>query len=175
MKRIRDINDVLKSENRVVSPSGCWIWQGKKDRCGYGFFIRDKKQIRVHRMVLESIVGPLGDHLACHKCDVPSCFNPDHLFKGTSKDNHADMVAKGRQGIRSYKPSHKLSIRLRVGKHGNRFQALVFKGNKQHCLGTFGTLEDAIAARMKFLAEGKTQPPCTGNWRLLHTIARFIN
>lgn len=32
--------------------------------------------------------------LICHKCDNPQCFNPDHLFAGTVKDNAVDSSKK---------------------------------------------------------------------------------
>lgn len=34
---------------------------------------------------------------ACHHCDTPACFNPEHLFLGTPKDNSDDCKAKGRE------------------------------------------------------------------------------
>jgi hypothetical protein len=32
----------------------------------------------------------------CHRCDVPACIEPTHLFLGTVADNNADRDAKGR-------------------------------------------------------------------------------
>jgi len=34
-----------------------------------------------------------------HKCDVPLCVNPDHLFVGTQKNNIDDMHQKNRAAL----------------------------------------------------------------------------
>lgn len=41
----------------------------------------------------------------CHKCDVPNCINPEHLFLGTQKDNLRDMISKNR-GWQPHGESH---------------------------------------------------------------------
>lgn len=60
------------------------------------------KKWRHHRYVWTQTHGPIpkGMHVL-HRCDRPSCVNPEHLFLGTNADNVADRVAKGRNGPRS--------------------------------------------------------------------------
>lgn len=83
--------------NFTESPNGCWIFNGSKDRDGYGVFGKLGKQIRAHRASYEFHIGNIDNGLiVCHKCDNPSCINPDHLFLGTHKDNSQDMSFKNR-------------------------------------------------------------------------------
>src|SRR6266699_62896 len=50
-----------------------------------------------HIFACEVAHGPMPDGLlACHRCDVRRCVNPDHLFPGTHLENMQDMIAKGR-------------------------------------------------------------------------------
>lgn len=79
---------------------GCWLWTGGKSKVGYGM-IREGRRgtplILAHRFSYELLVGPIPDGLlACHKCDVRNCVNPQHIFIGTHADNTADMMRKGR-------------------------------------------------------------------------------
>jgi hypothetical protein len=78
--------------------SGCWLWVGSLNWAGYGRMTTPRGRLKTHRLSWEQHHGPIPSGLqVCHKCDVRSCCNPDHLFVGTNKDNHLDKVAKGRQ------------------------------------------------------------------------------
>jgi len=87
-------------QDRIIPEpnSGCWLWEGSVDGCGYGMIVRNGKTLKVHRLAWEEANRqsiPKGMRI-CHRCDVPACCNPDHLFLGTQQDNIADMVRKGR-------------------------------------------------------------------------------
>lgn len=77
----------------------CWLWTGAVNDKGYGWVSRTRAlgPTRAHRLSWELHEGniPKGK-CVLHKCDVPLCVNPGHLFIGTKKDNTQDMLRKNR-------------------------------------------------------------------------------
>jgi hypothetical protein len=74
----------------------CWPWLGRCYQRGYGRFYHWYNDYRAHRVAYTLHVGELGELDACHICDNPPCVNWRHLFKGTTQDNTADKMRKGR-------------------------------------------------------------------------------
>jgi hypothetical protein len=92
--------------SRVNKTDTCWVWTaGKSNK--YGDYYFNGKHFRVHRLVWESIHGPIPEKMViCHKCDNPPCCNPDHLFMGTQKDNVQDALKKGKYNYTANKNPH---------------------------------------------------------------------
>ena len=84
----------------VGEKSECWKWKGSRWKSGYGRFTIKQKAISAHRFIYEKLNGKiLGNLVAMHTCDNPSCCNPNHIISGTRKDNAIDMMTKGRQNF----------------------------------------------------------------------------
>lgn len=105
MININDFPERFSSKVEIVGE--CWIWNAAKNRAGYGVYCvytpeakekKDRKRMMpAHRFSWSYINGEIPKGMfACHKCDNPSCVNPEHIFIGTQKENMADMRAKGR-------------------------------------------------------------------------------
>lgn len=80
-----------------LNQAGCWLWASGKDSSGYGMFWYSGRSQRAHRASWLIFKGPIpAGKKVLHKCDVPGCVNPEHLFIGTEQDNTDDMRRKGR-------------------------------------------------------------------------------
>lgn len=102
----------------VINADGCWTG-------GEGKWVRvnsDKRKIRIYVAAAmlyygqHEIVPPLQ---VCHHCDNRDCYNPEHLFIGTQKDNIRDAMVKGRVRGSFYWSTEERSERMK-GEPGHR-------------------------------------------------------
>jgi len=83
--------------SREITDSGCWLYTMSR-RGKYGQISYRHKQYSVHRLSAHIYLGlDLNSELQVnHKTNCPHkhCFNPDHLYIGTQKDNMNDRVSQ---------------------------------------------------------------------------------
>jgi len=113
-RAIPEITDeiVRRFEDKYIPEpnSGCWLWTASTDPKGYGKIAIDRHPYIATRVSL-AIAGrrPKAGENACHRCDNPTCVNPDHLFLGSQKENIHDMIAKGRHAVGERMPRSTLT------------------------------------------------------------------
>lgn len=98
--------------------TGCWLWLRGTDSDGYGEIKYEGRPWRAHRLSWTAYRGPIPHGLqVLHRCDTPSCCNPDHLFLGTNNDNHLDKIRKGRQATGDRNGARRYPERLPCGEN----------------------------------------------------------
>lgn len=78
--------------------TGCWLWRASATPAGYGTITWNRRSFYAHRASFEAVNGKgSGAGLVIrHRCDTPSCVNPDHLLSGSHSENAMDSVSRGR-------------------------------------------------------------------------------
>lgn len=76
--------------NKVVPcpMSGCWLFVGGADPCGYGTYYHNQRSRKAHAVAYEVLVGEVPSGLELdHRCRTRCCCNPEHLRPVTHTEN----------------------------------------------------------------------------------------
>ena len=94
-KPAKTLGDLMGNTDGSIT--GCSEWRGPYNEHGYGYIVKNRRVVRVHREVWELTNGRIPEGLIIrHKCDNPKCCKVEHLELGTKRDNTQDMLARGR-------------------------------------------------------------------------------
>lgn len=101
-KQIARIKKKLESRKKLDPDTGCWLYDGNIESNGYGRIYFLSRAISIHRLSAYLYLGLslndlwYSDIYILHKdiCPNRHCFNPEHLYIGTQKDNMDDRAAK---------------------------------------------------------------------------------
>lgn len=143
------VSDRIEAKIERITESGCWVWVGALAGSSASYPVAKTDGERyVHRYMYEKHTGkkiPKGIDV-CHRCDVPSCVNPNHLFVGTRKDNMADMKQKGRSSKGEKRYCAKLTYQ-KVSEIKERYAAggVFYKDLAEEC----GVSESAVGQAIR--------------------------
>ena len=85
------LREVLSRSGIPEPNTGCILWIGSYSTDGYPKYAGK----RINRWICEEIYGAVGVFQGCHRCHVPACVNPEHIYVGSALSNHLDRVARG--------------------------------------------------------------------------------
>lgn len=111
------MNKLDKFLSHAVKLYGCWSWVGSKSSKGYGqvsrSFYGEGLAHRASWLLHKGVIPP--GLFVCHRCNNPSCVNPDHLYLATNSQNIKDAW---RDGL----GSNQNTVKARCPKCGSDFE-----------------------------------------------------
>ena len=110
-RKYKSAQDRILQNIKVDPISKCWVWQKFRDKDGYGktYDIEHHVQ-RAHQLAYIAFIDDYDRNLLiCHKCNNPSCANPEHLYVGTHKNNAYDKVSNNTHPAGILNPNNKLT------------------------------------------------------------------
>jgi hypothetical protein len=85
---LRALACALIRKHVEIDANGCWIWQRRRNRAGYGETRFLGGRYSSHRLSYVAHKGAIPAGLALdHLCRVTACCNPDHLEAVTCREN----------------------------------------------------------------------------------------
>lgn len=110
----------------------CWLFITKGSNHGHYQFCKEY----VHRISYMLEYGPIPEGMwVLHKCSMPRCVNPLHLYLGTQIENMKDMIEQGRaaKGNRHGSKTHPGSTASGDRNGARTHPERVSKGDKHPC------------------------------------------
>lgn len=114
-----EMEPLFWSQVEKLGPNECWPWTGRK-RGKYGAMSVGYGATEAAHRLAFAFANELSpfESFVLHRCDNPPCCNPAHLSLGTTQDNTADKMAKGRHRTAPQPGERNPSARLSVAQVG---------------------------------------------------------
>lgn len=101
-KKSRGVRNTIQwiLDQLIPSENGCLVWDGTVNAWGYGVVSYEGRHRMVHRLVYETLVGPVPERMILHHtCENTLCANPEHLV-AMRQSEHSRIHNTGRPGRR---------------------------------------------------------------------------
>lgn len=136
-------DDEKRFWSKVVITNKCWLWEGNKNKDGYGQFTVKGKNTQAHRYCYELLVYKITNgYQLDHLCRVHNCVNPNHLEEVTQRENI-------RRGWDSRGRESGLPAGVTKLPYGRFASAITIGGSTLH-IGVFDTPEEANKAFLDY-------------------------
>ncbi len=110
LKAQMTLQDLLEDPKAIKHEGGCILWPTEANDLRSTIKVAGARMDRHKAAFLLAGNTYKTGNVIRHTCDVPHCFNPDHLIEGTQAENMADAVRRGRRNA----GKDKLTIRKRA-------------------------------------------------------------